>query len=51
MEYAVVSFPDKSAEKGRDDFYVWLSNAVKTAQTVKIASGKTSSITIGRDSS
>ena len=50
MEYAVVSFPDKSAEKGRDDFYGWLGNVVKTAQTVKIASGKTSSITIARDS-
>ena len=49
LEYAIVSFPARAAEKGRQDFHKWLATAVKSAQTFKIEAGKTEKITIKRD--
>lgn len=47
FEYALVSIPDKPGSRFQtEDFYKWLAEAVKQAQTFKIESGQTTKVVI-----
>lgn len=50
-EYAVIVFNrETAAGQSREEFYKWLDEAIKEAQTVKIEAGKTETVTIKRKS-
>lgn len=45
-EYAVILYTEDLASKKGEEFYKWLDEAIKDAQTVKIEAGSTETITI-----
>lgn len=45
-EYAIVIFDERNALKNQDEFFKWLDEAIKTAQKVKIETGKTETVKI-----
>jgi hypothetical protein len=46
MEYAVIIYTDDVSNKKGEEFYKWLDEVMKDAQTVKIEAGSTENITI-----